>query len=106
MRKVPFVILTAEMLIRNFKETVRKRIASDKTCNFINSINGPSVFLKKIMQEVMSMVKQLRVQTFFLTLLCVDLRWSDMTYDISKVNGIDTCKMRSMIRIIVISAIF
>ena len=54
----------------------------------------------------MSMVKQLRVQEFFLTLSFVDLRWSDMTYDISKVTGMDTCKMRSMIQIIVISAIF
>ena len=41
------------------------------------------------MHELMPMVKQLGVPTFFLTLSCVDLRWNDIFYVISKANSID-----------------
>ena len=87
MRKVSSDILTARMFNRNFKETVRQFIASDKAYNFMNSIKGTPAHWKKFMHEVWAMVKQLGVPTFFLTLSCADLRWNDMFYVISKVNG-------------------
>ena len=41
------------------------------------------------MHELMTMVKQLGVPTFFITLSCADLRWYDTFYVIYKINGID-----------------
>ena len=82
-------MLTAGMLNRNFKETVRQFIANDKAYNFMNSIKGAPAYWKKFMHEVMAMVKQLGVPTFFLTFSCADLRWNDMFYAISKASGID-----------------
>ena len=61
MRKVLSDRLTAEMLDRNFNETVRKFIANGKAYNFTNSIKGTSAFWKKFKHEVLAMVKQLGV---------------------------------------------
>ena len=81
--------LKAGMLNRNFKETVRQFIGNDKAYNFMNSIKGPPTYWKKFMHEVMAMVKQLGVPPVLLILSCADLRWNDMFYVISKVNGTD-----------------
>ena len=86
MHKVSSDTLTAGMLNRNFKETVRQYIANDKAYNFVK---GTPAYCKKCMHEVMVMAKQLGVPTFFLTLSCADLRWNDVFYATSKVHGID-----------------
>ena len=52
-------------------------------------MKGTPTYCKKRMHEVMVMVKQLGVPTFFLTLSCAALRWNDVFCAISKVNGID-----------------
>ena len=54
----------------------------------MNSIKGTPAYCKKFIHEVMVMVKQLGDPNFFLTLSCAYLRWNDMFYVISKVNGI------------------
>ena len=59
MLKVSSDTLTVGILNRNFKETVRQFIANDKTYNFLNSIKGTPAYWKKLMHEVMTMVKQL-----------------------------------------------
>ena len=85
MRKMSSDALTAGILSRNFKETLRQFIANDKTYNFVK---GTPVYWKRFMHEVMVMVEQLGVPTFSCTLSCAGLRWN-MFYAISKVNGID-----------------
>ena len=89
MPKVSSDTLTSGMLNRNFKETVRQFIGNDKAYNFMNAIKGTPAYWKRLMHEVMAMVRQLRVLTFCLILSCADLRWNDMFYVISKVNGTD-----------------
>ena len=86
MHKVSSDTFTAGMLNRNFKETMRQYIANDKAYNFMI---GTETYCKKCMHELMVMIKQLGVLTFFLTLSCATLKWNDVFYAISKVNGID-----------------
>ena len=72
MRKVACSTLTAGMPSKNFKENVKKFIARDKAYSFMNAIKGTPAYWKKFLHEVMAMVKQLGIQTFFLTLSCAD----------------------------------
>ena len=52
----------------------------------MSSIKGTPSYWKKIKAEVLAMVKQLRLPTFFLTLSCENLRWKEILEIIQKLN--------------------
>ena len=89
MRKVACSPLTAGTLSKNFKKTVNQFIARDKAYSFMNAIKGTPAYWKKFLHEVLAMVKQLGIPTFFLTLSCADLRWNELISIISKLNGLN-----------------
>ena len=70
MQKVTTNQLTAGMLSRNFKESVKSFVAKDEAYNFINTIKGTPAYWKRFIFEVLAMVKQLDLPTFFMTLSC------------------------------------
>lgn len=72
MPKVSSDELTAGMLSRNFREKASGFIATDKTFSFMNFIRKTLVYSKKILHEVLAMVMQLGIPSFFLTLSCAD----------------------------------
>ena len=74
MRKVATTNLTAGKLSRSFKQTVQQFIASDEAFSFMNTIKGTPAYWKKFLHEILAMVKQLGLPTFFLILSCADLR--------------------------------
>ena len=55
----------------------------------MNAIKGTPAYWKKLSYEVLAMVKQLRIPTFFLTLSCADLRWNELISIIAKLNGLN-----------------
>ena len=55
----------------------------------MSSIKGTPAYLKKILHQVLAMVKQLGTPTLFLTLSCAELRWNELISFIFKLNGID-----------------
>ena len=73
MRKVTSSQVTAGMLNSNFNEKVKKFIVSDQVFTFMNSIKGSPAYWKKYLFDVLPMVKQLGVPTFFMTLSSADL---------------------------------
>ena len=81
--------LTAGMLNKNFKLRVQGFIAKDKAFSFMSSIKGTPGYWKKILHQVLAMVKQLGTPTFFLTLSCADLRWNELISIIFKLNRVD-----------------
>ena len=87
MKKVCSNQLTAGMLSNNFSETVKSFIAKDEGFNFMNSIKGTPAYWKKFLFEILAMVKQLGLPTFFMTLSCADLRWNELISIISKLKG-------------------
>ena len=98
MQKIASNSVTAGMLSRNFKQTVRDCVAQDRAYSFMNTVKGTPAYWKKFMQEVLAMVKQLGIPTFFLTLSCADLRWNELISIISKINNLnlsdeDICHM-------------
>ena len=83
MKKVQTNNVTAGMLSDNF---VKSFIAKDEGYSFIKTIKGTPAYWKRFLFEVLGMVKQLCLPTFFMTLSCADLRWNKLI--ISKLNGI------------------
>ena len=81
--------VTAGMLTQNFKETVQQFSASDEAFSFMNSIKGTPAYWEKFLTEVLAMVKQLGLLTYFLTLSCADLRWNKLISIMSKVNKLN-----------------
>ena len=65
MQKVKTNRLTAGMLSGNFEETVRSFIANDSAFSFMDTIKGTPAYWKRFLFEVLAMVKQLGLPTFF-----------------------------------------
>ena len=53
----------------------------------MNSINGTPAYWKKFLHEVLAMLKQLGLPTFFVTLSYADLRWNELISIISTSKG-------------------
>ena len=87
MKKVSSNSLTAGMLSNNFSETIKSFIAKDEGFNFMNPIKGTPAYWKRFLFEVLAMVRQLGLPTYFMTLSCADLRWNELVSIISKLNG-------------------
>ena len=87
MRKITSTSLTAGTLSNNFKETIKQFVANDKAFRFMTPVKGTHAYWKKFLNEVLAMVKQLGIPTFFLTLTCADLRWNELISIIFKLKG-------------------
>ena len=74
MRKITSNSLNTRKLSNNFKGMVHQFIAQDKTYSFMSLIKGKLAYWKKTLFEVLAMVKQLVIPTFFMTLSSADLR--------------------------------
>ena len=70
-------------------EAIREYVENDQAFTFMNSIKGTPAYWKKFKSEVLAMVKQLGVPTFFLTLSCADLIWDKLIEIIQKLNIAD-----------------
>ena len=79
------------MLKGNFKEKVKQFIARDKAYSFMRPIKAIPAYWRIFLHEVMAMVKQLGMPTFFffLTLSSADLRWNELIYIISNLSEIN-----------------
>ena len=79
--------MTAGISSNNFSETVQALVAKDKAYRFMNSIKGTPAYWEKFLHEVLAMVKQLGLPTFFMTLSCADLRWNELMSIIFVLKG-------------------
>ena len=74
MRKITSNSLNTGKLSNNFKGMVQQFIAQYKTYSFMSLIKDKPAYWKKTLFEVLAMVKQLVIPTFFMTLSRADLR--------------------------------
>ena len=51
----------------------------------MSSVKGSPAYWKKLLYDVLAMIKQLGIPTCFLTLSCADLRWKN---NINKLNNL------------------
>ena len=64
-QKVKSGQLTAGMLSRNVKESVKSFVANGEAYSFMNTVKGTPAYWKRFLFEVLAMVKQLGLPIFF-----------------------------------------
>ena len=78
--------LTASQFSSN-KQSVKNLIFKDQAYLFLRGIPGSPPYWQKFMYEVIAMVQQLGIPTWFLTLSCADLRWNELFHILSRIKG-------------------
>ena len=81
--------LTARAIKSHFKRAIARFGASDNAFSFTSSVKGTPAYWKKFLFDVLAMVKQLGIPTYFLTLSYADLRWEELPYIINKLNNLE-----------------
>ena len=66
--------LTAGSVGENYKESVKKLLSNENAFHFMSSVKDTLAYWKQFLHEVLAMVKQLRIATYFLTSSYTDLR--------------------------------
>ena len=69
--------VTASDVLNN-SQNLHDFIVSNQAYLFMRNIPGSPAYWKKFMYEVLAMVKQLEIPTWFMTLSCADLRWIEI----------------------------
>lgn len=75
--------------LRGGSNDLQRLIFSDQAFLFLQKIPGSPSYWKKFQNEVLAMVKQLGMPTWFMTLSCADLRWKELLTIICKCHHIN-----------------
>ncbi|KAL9977715.1 hypothetical protein ACROYT_G015152 [Oculina patagonica] len=73
--------------LKSNQQYVKNLIFKDQAYLFLRNIPGSPPYWQKFMFEVLSMVQQLGIPTWFLTLSCADLRWPELFHILSRIKG-------------------
>ena len=88
MHKIKPGKLTAGTVKSNFKGAFERFIVIDNTFLFIDPVKGTPVYWKQFLYDVIAMVKQLEIPTYFLTLSYADLKCEELPDIINKLNNL------------------
>ena len=88
MHKIKPGTLTVGKVKNNLKGTTERFVASDNAFSFMSSVKGIPAYRKPFLHDVLAMVKQLGIPTYFLILSYADLRWEELPYIINKLNNL------------------
>ena len=80
--------LTAGSVRQNYKESVKRLLSNENAFHLMSSVKSPACW-KQFFHEVLAMVTQSGIPTYFLTLSCADLRWDELPYIINKLNNLN-----------------
>ena len=86
LKKVHGQSVTASQL-RNNPQNLVNLICQNQAYLFLRQIPGTPPYWQKFMYEVIAMVKQLGIPTWFMTLSCADLRWPELFQILSRTQG-------------------
>ena len=75
--------------LRSNTQSLQNLICQDQAYLFLRQIPGTPPYWQKFMYEVVAMVKQLGIPSWFMTLSCADLRWSELFHIIARTKGMN-----------------
>ena len=81
--------LTAGSVRKNYKESVKKLLSNENAFHFLSSVKVTPAYWMQLLHEVLAIVKQLGIPTYFLTLSCADLRWDELPHIVNKLNNLN-----------------
>ena len=86
LKKVHGQSVTASQVKSN-SQAFQNLLLQDQAYLFLRQIPGSPPYWQKFMYEVVAMVKQLGIPTWFMTLSCADLRWPELFQIIARTKG-------------------
>ena len=86
LKKVHGQAITASQ-VKSDVNQLKGLICQDQAYLFLRQIPGTPPYWQKFMYEVVAMVKQLGIPTWFMTLSCADLRWPELFQIIARTQG-------------------
>ena len=90
LKKVCGQRVTASQLKSN-PQMLQNLICQEQAYLFLQQIRGSPPYWQKFMYEILGMVKQLGIPTWFMTLSCADLRWPELFQIIARMQGRSMC---------------
>ena len=88
LKKVQGQSVTASQ-IKSDVNKPKTMVCQDQAYLFLRQILGMPAYWQKFMYEVIAMVKQLGIPTWFMTLSCADLRWPELFQSVARIQGRD-----------------
>ena len=73
--------------IKSDVSKLKNMVCQDQAYLFLRQIPGIPPYWQKFMYEVIAMVKQLGIPTWFMTLSCADLRWPELFQIVARTQG-------------------
>jgi hypothetical protein len=73
--------------VKSKSQAFQNLLLQDQAYLFLRQIPGSNPYWQKFMYEVVAMIKQLGIPTWFMTLSCADLRWPELFQIISRTKG-------------------
>ena len=73
--------------VKSDSQAFQNLLLQDQAYLFLRQIPGSPPYWQKFMCEVVAMIKQLGIPTWFMTLSCADLRWPELFQIISRTKG-------------------
>ena len=86
LKKIQGQPLTASQ-IKSDVNKLKSLVCQDQAYLFLRQIPGTPPYWQKFMYEVIAMVKQLGIPTWFMTLSCADLRWPELFQIVGRTQG-------------------
>ena len=86
LKKIHGQSVTASQVKSN-SQAFQNLLLQDQAYLFLRQIPGSPPYWQKFMYEVVAMVKQLGIPTWFMTLSCADLRWPELFQIIARTKG-------------------
>ena len=86
LKKVHGQSVTASQVKSN-SQAFQNLLLQDQAYLFLRQIPGSPPYWQKFMYEVVAMIKQLGIPTWFMTLSCADLRWPELFQIIARTKG-------------------
>ena len=87
LKKIHGQPLTASQIRSIDAQNLQNLICQDQAYLFLRQIPGSPPYWQRFMYEVIAMVKQLGIPTWFMTLSCADLRWPELFLIIARTQG-------------------
>ena len=75
--------------IKSDANKFKSLVCQDQAYLFLRQVPGTPPYWKRFMYEVVAMVKQLGIPTWFMTLSCADLRWPELFKIVARTQGRD-----------------
>ena len=74
------------MMDQNYCEAINNCAASDNVYKFMSTVKDTPAYWQHIISDVLVMVKQLGIHTYFMTLSCADFHWNELVLIIRKLK--------------------